>query len=104
MALTIDLNQNVGFLFSSRVLSHQCVFASVIAVDLINDECCGRAGDFNKSSVVEVNIRLTPCEGGHWTASNLYEQTEGAASTQADGLLQVIVQLKVRSFCVSKSK
>lgn len=51
---------------------------------------------------MEINTRLTPSEGGNGTTSDFNEQAEGATSTQADGLLQVIVELKVWIFCVSK--
>lgn len=71
-------------------------------MDLIDDECGGCVGDFNESSVMEINTRLTPSEGGNGTTSDFNEQAEGATSTQADGLLQVIVELKVWIFCVSK--
>lgn len=71
-------------------------------MDLIDDERGGRVGDFNESSVMEVNTGLTPSEGRNRTTSDFNEQAEGATSTQADGLLQVIMELKVRSFCVSK--
>lgn len=70
-------------------------------MDLVNDECGRLVGDFNESSVLEVNSRLTPSEGRNRTTGDLYKQAEGATSTQADGLLQVIMKLKVRSFCVS---
>ncbi len=96
--LTIDLDQNVDFLFPSRVLRHQRKLASIIAVDFIDDERGGRVGDFNESSVVEVDTRLTPSDGGSGTTADFYKQAKRATSTQADGLLQVIVEIKVRSF------
>lgn len=97
--LTIDLDQNVDFLFPSRVLGHQCVLASVVAVDFIDDKRGGRVGDFNESSVVEVDTKLTPSDGGSGATGDFYKQAKGATSTQADGLLQVIMEIKVRSFC-----
>lgn len=98
--LTIDLDQNVDFLFPGRILSHQCVLASVVAVDSFDDECGGCVGDINESSVVEVNTRLAPSDGRSGTTTDVYKHAEGSTSTQADGLLQVIMELKVRSFCV----
>lgn len=71
-------------------------------MDLINDERGGRVGDFNEASVVQINTRLTPSEGRNGTTSDFNEQAEGATSTQADGLLQVIMELKVRSFCLAR--
>lgn len=68
-------------------------------MDFIDDERGGRVGDFNESSVVEVDTRLTPSDGGSGTAGDFYKQAKGATSTQADSLLQVIVEIKVRSFC-----
>lgn len=37
--LTINLDHNVDFLFPGRVLCHQRVLASIVAMDLIDDEC-----------------------------------------------------------------
>lgn len=96
--LTINLDQNVDFLFTGGVLSHQCVLASVIAVNLIDNECSGGFGDIDEAAVMEVHTRLGPGDGGGGTSSDVYEEAEGAASTQADGLLKVIVELQVRSF------
>jgi len=71
-------------------------------VDPINDECGGCGVDVNEASVVEVNTGFAPGDSGSGTTGNAYEQAEGSTSAQADGLLQVIVELKVRSFCVRR--
>ena len=57
----------------------------------------------NEASVVEVDVGLAPRDGGSGTTGDAYEQAEGSAGAQADGLLQVIVELKVGSFCVTSS-
>lgn len=98
--LTINLDQNADFLFSRRVLCHQSVLASIIAVNLIDYECGGLAGDFNETSIMEVYARLAPRDGGSGSASNIDKQAQGTTSTEADGLLQIIVELKVRCFFV----
>lgn len=74
--LTIDLDQNVDFLFSSRVLSHQCVLASIVAVDFINDECGGCVGDLNESSVVQVDTRFTPNQGRNRTTTDFNKEAQ----------------------------
>lgn len=71
-------------------------------MDLVNDERGRHVGDFNETSVVQINTRLTPSEGRNGTTRDFNEQPEGATSTQADGLLQVVMELKVRRFCLSR--
>lgn len=74
--LTIDLDQNVDFLFSSRVLSHQCVLASIVAVDFINDERGGCVGDLNESSGVQVDTRFIPSQGRSRTTTDFNKEAE----------------------------
>lgn len=69
-------------------------------MDLINDECGGCGVDVNETSVVEVNTRLAPGDGRSRTTRDVHKQAQGATGTKADGLLQVVMELKVRSFCV----
>lgn len=99
--LTINLDQNVDFLFPSRVLRHQRVLARIVAVYFVNNECGGCVCDLNESSVVQVNTGFAPGEDGNRTATDFDKHAQRAAGTQADGLLQVIVELEVWGFCWS---
>ena len=70
MSLTIDLDQDVDFLFACRVLGYQCVLARIVAVDLVDDESGGRICDLDEASVVKVNVWLAPTDGRIGTTSD----------------------------------